>query len=177
MKFAVRTLAGATAALALLGGAPPARSADVVVSAGVGYHGGGPRWGGPVGPRFAARGGYYHHGSGYRGYWGPGLFLGGVGLGLGIAALNGYAYGPPAYVIETPPPAVVYAPPPPAAPTARSAPDPIIYPRDGQSAAQLEADRQACNRWAATQPSALADASVFQRATQACLEGRGYTVR
>ncbi len=56
-------------------------------------------------------------------------------------------------------------------------PEPIIYPRAGQTATQTEADRQDCNRWAATQPSALADAQVFQRATAACMEGRGYTVR
>lgn len=56
-------------------------------------------------------------------------------------------------------------------------PEPIIYPRNGQSAAQTETDRQECNRWATTQPSALSDAQVFQRATAACMDGRGYTVR
>jgi hypothetical protein len=56
-------------------------------------------------------------------------------------------------------------------------PEPIIYPRSGQTAAQTEADRQDCNRWATTQPSAMADAQVFQRAMAACMEGRGYTVR
>ncbi len=56
-------------------------------------------------------------------------------------------------------------------------PEPIIYPRSGQTSAQTEADRQDCNRWATTQPSALADAQVFQRAMAACMEGRGYTVR
>lgn len=39
-----------------------------------------------------------------------------------------------------------------------------------------EAERRECKRWATTQPAALADASVFQRAVAACLEGRGYTV-
>jgi hypothetical protein len=28
-----------------------------------------------------------------------------------------------------------------------------------------------------TQPKAMADASVFHRATLACMEGRGYTLR
>ena len=39
------------------------------------------------------------------------------------------------------------------------------------------ADRRECNRWATTQPGAMADASIFQRATLACMEGRGYTVK
>ena len=64
-----------------------------------------------------------------------------------------------------------------AAATAPPAPDPIFYPRSGQSAAQLEADRRDCNTWATTQPNAMADAKVFQRATEACMDGRGYTVR
>ncbi len=58
-----------------------------------------------------------------------------------------------------------------------TAPDPVVYPRDGQSAELTEADRQACNRWATTVPSAVADASVFQRAVAACMDGRGYTLR
>jgi hypothetical protein len=56
-------------------------------------------------------------------------------------------------------------------------PDPIFYPRNGQSQAQTEVDRQACNRWATTQAGAMSDAQIFQRATFACMEGRGYTVR
>ncbi|MEY8876625.1 MAG: hypothetical protein AB9M60_08975 [Leptothrix sp. (in: b-proteobacteria)] len=56
-------------------------------------------------------------------------------------------------------------------------PVPVIAPRDGQTAQQTEADRQECNRWATTQPSALADAELFQRATAACMDARGYTVR
>jgi uncharacterized membrane protein len=58
-----------------------------------------------------------------------------------------------------------------------SRPEPVIYPRSGQSQEQIEADRQACNRWATTQQSAMADASVFNRATEACMDGRGYTLR
>ena len=50
-------------------------------------------------------------------------------------------------------------------------------PRASQSPQQLEADCQDCKRWATTQPSAQADASVFQRAVTACIDGRGYTVR
>jgi hypothetical protein len=74
---------------------------------------------------------------------------------------------------------VVVAPPPGAdtAQAAPAAPEPIFYPRNNQSAAQTEADRRDCNSWATTQPQAMADAKVFQRATEACMDGRGYTVR
>jgi len=79
------------------------------------------------------------------------------------------------YVVVAPPPGVdttqTVAPPAPAAP------DPIYYPRNNQSAAQTEADRRDCNTWATSQPNAMADAKVFQRATDACMDGRGYTVR
>jgi len=79
---------------------------------------------------------------------------------------------------------VVAAPPgvdptlttPPPAPTP-AAPEPIFYPRNNQGAAQTEADRRDCNAWATSQPNAMADAKVFQRATEACMDGRGYTVR
>ena len=58
-----------------------------------------------------------------------------------------------------------------------AAPDPVIYPRNGQTAIQTESDRKACNTWATTQPGALADASILSRAVAACMDGRGYTVR
>ena len=120
---------------------------------------------------------------GYRGGWGFDPFWG-FGLGLGFAALTAPVYydqpsvvyvNPPAYY----PTAPVYAQPAPtyAAPAAPAVPDPIFYPRNGQSGAQTEADRQDCNRWATTQPRAMADASIFQRATFACMDGRGYTPR
>lgn len=144
-------------------------------------HGGGARPGG---------GGYHHHpGYGYRpGYWGPGLFWGGVGLGVGIGLGSTPSYGwpgyYPGYVINEPPPVYILPQPRPypqalplPVPAERGAPDPVIYPRNAQSPAQTEADRQDCNRWATTQQSAMSDASVFHRATMACMEGRGYTVR
>lgn len=120
-------------------------------------------------------------------YWGPGPFWGGVAVGVGVGLGSYYYYGrpyyyPPGYVIVEPPP-VVYReaqpvpPAPPREPAAKAAPDPIFYPRDGQTAAQTEADRTECNRWATTQPSAMNDASVFHRATLACMEGRGYVVK
>ena len=62
-------------------------------------------------------------------------------------------------------------------PAAPSRPEPVIYPRNGQDAQQTEFDRQGCNRWATTQPAALADAAVFHRAVEACMDGRGYTMK
>jgi hypothetical protein len=93
---------------------------------------------------------------------------------------NGVYYAPvpgQGYTVVVPPPGADVAVPVPASPAPKVAPDPIIYPRNGQSASQTEADRQECNRWATTQPSAMADAEVFQRAVAACMDGRGYTVR
>ena len=81
------------------------------------------------------------------------------------------------YVVVTAPPGVdqtMTTPPPAPAP---AAPDPIFYPRNNQSVEQTEADRRDCNSWATSQPNAMADAKVFQRATEACMDGRGYTVR
>ncbi len=90
----------------------------------------------------------------------------------------------PHWVVVAPPVGVavpVYAASPAEAPAAVAAapakPDPVIYPRNGQDAARTELDRQECNRWATTQPAAVADASVFQRAVEACMEGRGYTMK
>ena len=133
----------------------------------------------------AAPGGW--HGGGhvvYRGGWGYDPFWG-FGLGLGLAALAAPVYyDQPSVVYVNPPvyypPAPVYAqaaPAPTYAPQAPAVADPIFYPRNGQSAAQIEADRQDCNRWATTQPKAMADASIFQRATFACMDGRGYSAR
>jgi hypothetical protein len=122
-------------------------------------------------------GGYRYHG--YHGYHG-GHFWGGIGLGLGLGIGTYYALAPwyyPNYVVAVPAPGYYDPGIAPAQPTAKAPPDPIVYPNRGQTAAQTEADRQACDRWAMTQPSAVADASVFHRATLACMEGRGYTVK
>ncbi len=80
-----------------------------------------------------------------------------------------YTPAPGGYVVAAPPPNIESAPPP-------SAPEPIIYPRNHQSPEQTNADRSACAQWA-TQQSVGKDASVFQRAFAACMDGRGYTVR
>jgi hypothetical protein len=103
----------------------------------------------------------------------------GVGVGIGVPYYGPGYLGPYGYYGAPygyyPPPRVMVQPTAPA--PAAMAPDPIYYPKNGQSAAQVEADRQECNRWATTQASAMADASTFQRATYACMEGRGYSVK
>ena len=156
---------------------------------GGGWHGGG---GSPGGGHY--HGGYWGHG----GYYWPGAFWGGVGIGLGIGAIGYYGggyyggyypgyyapyydpyyYDPPLVVGQT------YSTVDPNAPRtgqpvpqAQAAPEPIFYPKNGQSAQATESDRRECNRWATTQRGAMNDASIFQRATFACMEGRGYTVR
>lgn len=87
----------------------------------------------------------------------------------------------PRWVVVAPPAGYVVAaeppPPPPPAPPKLTKPEPIIYPRNGQDSQQTEADRQDCNRWAVTQPQAVADADVFQRAVEACMDGRGYSMK
>lgn len=107
-------------------------------------------------------GSYWRHGQhGYR----PWSHGGGVGWLLVapplVFALDQQVVGAPAAVL----------------PAAPSRPDPVIYPRNGQDAQQTEVDRQQCNRWATTQPAALADAGVFHRAVEACMDGRGYTLK
>jgi len=106
---------------------------------------------------------YWHYGGVWYRPWGPRWVV--VAPPIGYVDAPYYA---PAPVVVTEPPPVSVAP---------TKPDPIIYPRNGQDAARTEADRQECNRWATTQPNAVADASVFQRAVEACMDGRGYTMR
>jgi hypothetical protein len=69
--------------------------------------------------------------------------------------------------------------------------DPFVFPVEGQTNAQLEADRAECDRWAATQagfdpgtarpPEKAADGFAAQRddyarADRLCLESRHYAV-
>lgn len=177
----------------------------------------------PRAPAFNARPGYYRSGPAYYGHyhgggWGPGWFIGGLGLGIGLAAAStyyypptpvyapGYYYGPSYYAAPVVSATVVPAapgqvipgapvderlssqqpldqqplqqqPPQPQLHQPPAGAPPIFYPRNGQSSGQIEQDRQECNRWATTQDSAVSDASVFQRAVLACMDGRGYTVR
>ncbi len=86
-----------------------------------------------------------------------------------------YTAAPGGYVVTAPPPGLESAPPPPPPPPP-SAPEPVIYPRNNQSPQQTDADRSACAQWA-TQQATGKDASVFQRAFAACMDGRGYSVR
>lgn len=103
---------------------------------------------------------------------------------------------PTGEVSQTPPPAVSVMPPeaqpipvpPPPAPLAEKL---FIYPRQNQSEQQQATDRYECHKWAVSQTGfdpTQTQGGVpedprsqkrvdYQRATSACLEGRGYTVR
>ena len=150
---------GAVALLCSIG------AAQAHVSVGVGVNFGYPYGSmAPVLPYGAVSYGYgpgrywYHGGVWYR-PWGPRFVV--------VAP-------PVGYVVPAEP---VAMPPPPPVSVASTKPDPVIYPRNGQNAQQTEYDRQECNRWATTQQAAMADAGVFQRAVEACMDGRGYTMR
>lgn len=176
VRSAVRVLALACASLALCAGAQ---------AQGHGQRGGGHfAHGGASAGHFAhggASAGHFHGGFrggprwGYRGGGWP--VWGGVGLGIGLG-LGSYYYGAPwyatslDYVVVDPP--VVYANP---QPVPAAGPQPVIYPRTGQSTAQTDADGNACSQWAGAQPNATVDPSVFRRAISACMDARGYTVR
>ena len=128
------------------------------------------------GRRGAAAIGLHHGHHGHHGHWRSG-FWGGIGLGIGLWPYYGYPgypgyYGP---VIVTPP--TLPEPRGAAVPAAPSAPDPLFVARNGQDAARTESDRQACNRWVATQSAAMTDAAVFHRMSLACMEGRGYSLQ
>ncbi len=161
----------ALALAAALGGAMAAAQAGGGVSVGVNV--GVPlvgAYGTPVGSlglQVGSGRGWGRHGGHRHGGWG-------LGLGLMLAAplvWPSVVYEQPVVVVPArPEPAAVIA-------VAPSRPEPVVYPRDGQDVQQTEADRQACDRWATTQPAALADAAVFMRAVEACMDGRGYTMR
>jgi hypothetical protein len=83
------------------------------------------------------------------------------------------------------------APPPPPPPPMTTPPTAavseriFVYPTGGQSDAQIAADRRQCSAWASTQTGydpakdALTDPrhGDFKRATAACLESHGYSVK
>ncbi len=146
----------------------------------------------------AGPGRYWFHGGVWYQPWGPRyrVALPPVGLvvpllppayvtvlldGLPYYYANGVYYRPvpEGYAVVPPPAQAVPVQIQPAAPAPRppAKPEPIIYPRNHQTPEQLEADRRECNRWATTQPNAQADSSVFNRAVEACMDGRGYTMR
>jgi hypothetical protein len=100
--------------------------------------------------------------------------------GLPYYYANGVYYAPApgqGYAVVTPPPGIESAQPTPPPVVAKPPPEPVIYPRNGQSAQQTDADRQECNRWATTQQNAMNDADIFNRAVAACMDARGYTLR
>jgi hypothetical protein len=182
LSSTLRPLAIATVALAAIGSAQ-AQS----------HHGGGGRGPGGAhfahpgghpgyGGHFAPRHGYGHYAPRYRYYGrGPGWGWGGVGLGLGLGwGLSSYYDGYPGYVAVQP--NVVYDNTPRPVPLVSSAVPaqsqrPVIYPRNGQGAAQIDSDSNQCSEWAGKQPDATADPSVFRRAIEACMDARGYTLR
>ena len=204
MSTARHILHAAIAATALVWGSAHAEHSNVRVSGQVnlGYHY--PARGYvtgslPHGSLNIAYGGghhFYHRGAWYR-PWGHRFIVGFPPFGIVVPLLpaayatvwiggapyyyaNGVYYAPAGYEgyrVVAPPPGSEEAERAPDLPAAKPAPDPVIYPRNGQSAQQTEADRQDCNRWATTQPSAMADASVFHRAVLACMDGRGYSLK
>lgn len=136
-----------------------------------------------AGPRHYDPPPYYHHHD--HDGWGLGGLILGLAVAVPLIALASQADRPPEPVYvpppaPLPPPAPVYVPAPVYRPAPAPAPShaaPVIYPRNGQSNAQIEADSRECNRWATTQQAAMSDSSVFQRAVEACMDGRGYTLR
>ena len=155
-----------------------------------GHHSGGGAARGGAGPSHAgAPGGFAHggrfgpgHGFRHGPGWGPGWGWGGVGLGFGLGwGFSNYYYdGYPAYVVVPQGP-VVYGTVQPVPLTGSQAttqmPAPVIYPRNGQDAAQIDSDSNQCSEWAGKQPSATTDPGVFRRAVEACMDARGYTLR
>ncbi|MGV8059169.1 MAG: DUF6515 family protein [Smithellaceae bacterium] len=93
------------------------------------------------------------------------------------------------YIVVEPPKGEVNPAPPPSDQT--SASQIFIYPRQGQSEKKQADDRYDCHRWAVSQtgydptkpPANLSEAQMiqkradYQRASAACLDGRGYTVK
>lgn len=85
----------------------------------------------------------------------------------------------------------VVPPPVEGLPTPLPQPKNYVYPRQAQSAEQQASDEYECHKWAVSQtgfdptataagqkaPATTAQRDGYQRATGACLEGRGYTVR
>jgi hypothetical protein len=143
-------------------------------------------------------GGHYY-GRGYYGwggrFWGPGPYY----------WYGGWPYYyPPAYYYS-PPPVYDYSTPPPYLPPAYSNPSPgevtpapsqggqvFIYPRQGQGQEKQAKDWNECQAWATQQtgvdltkppPTGMSETQLvpksegYYRALDACMDGRGYTIR
>ena len=135
-----------------------------------------------------ARGGHW---GGHGGWWVPWAVLGGA------AALAPYYYAPYYSPYYAPPPVVIREQPPvyfqPASSVTPSPTERIfVYPRKGQSEELQAKDRYECHSWAVTQtgydpiqPAAVEMPEAqrnqmradYHRALDACLDGRGYTMR
>jgi len=149
---------------------------------------------------------YYFHGGVWYRPDGPRFVVVAPPIGLGISILPPYyttlwVGGVPYYyadetyyawrperreyvVVDPPQEADTYLPPP--------TPEQLfVYPKEGQDEQQMATDRYECHRWAVDQtgfdpvqpaadiPVAQVEAkrADYQRATKACLEARGYSVR
>ena len=149
---------------------------------------------------------YYHGGSWYRPY-GPRYVVVAPPIGIGISVLppyystvwfgnSAYYYADDTYYTYRPERREYVVTEPPRG-EARVEPEPggsdviFAYPRDGQSEEQESTDRNECHRWAVdragfdpTRPAGnVAETDMtsrradYRRASTACLEARGYTVR
>lgn len=103
-----------------------------------------------------------------------------------------YTSTPGGYVVAEPPPGDVSETPPEPGEEEYTDDDKMfIYPRNGQSQEQQDADRYECHKWASEQTSydptkippdmphekIMQQRSDYQRAMAACLDGRGYTAK
>ena len=137
-----------------------------------------------------ARGG---HSGGHGGWWLPWAVIGGAAI---LAPYYSHYYEPPPVIIREQPPE--YFPPAPSV-TPSSTERIFIYPRQGQSEELQAKDRYECHSWAVSQtwreprkvsmeewtfiiksmPEAQRNQmrTDYHRALDACLDGRGYTMR
>jgi hypothetical protein len=136
-----------------------------------------------------ARGGHgggHWRGGGHGGWWVPFAIWGGAAV-LSSIFYSSYTEASPVVIPEQPQANVSPAPPV----TPSSTEKIFVYPRLGQSEELQAKDRYECHSWAVsqthynpTQPiSGLPEAQLnkmyadYRRAEDACLDGRGYTVK
>ena len=142
-----------------------------------------------------ARGGHRgSHGGGYRGGYSGSHRGGHSGWWLPWAVIGGAAVLAPYYYYAPPPVIIREQPPEYPAPTVTpsSTERVFVYPRQGQSEEQQTKDRYECHSWAVgqtgydpTKPSAgdMPEArrnqmrANYNRAQDACFDGRGYTMK
>ena len=115
------------------------------------------------------------------------LWVAGVPYYYANGVYYGQTPGVPGYTVVPPPPGYESAPMQPAvSPPLPAAPPSVtslntalfVYPRNGQTEAQIGLDRSECNRWATSQVGLENSGDPrFQRALSACLDARGYTVK